>query len=84
MDVGIRELKAKLSEYVGRAAGGETLVVTDRGQPVAQLGPHPGQSVLQRGIEEGWIEPPKSVKLAPVHRFVAKHSILEVLDEDRG
>ena len=36
-DVGIRELKAKLSECVRRAAGGERIIVTDRGRPVAQL-----------------------------------------------
>lgn len=35
--VGIKELKAKLSEYVERARGGETVVVTDRGEPVAEL-----------------------------------------------
>ena len=37
--VGIKELKAKLSEYVERARGGEMVVVTDRGEPVAELVP---------------------------------------------
>ena len=35
MNVGVRELKAKLSEYLGRAASGEEVVVTDRGRMVA-------------------------------------------------
>lgn len=35
--VGLRELKAKLSDYVRRARGGETVLVTDRGQVVAEL-----------------------------------------------
>lgn len=37
--VGIKELKAKLSEYVERARGGEMVVVTDRGEAVAELVP---------------------------------------------
>jgi prevent-host-death family protein len=37
--VGIKELKAKLSEFVERARGGEMVVVTDRGEPVAELIP---------------------------------------------
>jgi prevent-host-death family protein len=37
MEVGIRELKARLSSYVARARRGETVVVTDRGRPVARL-----------------------------------------------
>ncbi len=35
--VGIRELKARLSEYVRRVRGGEEVLVTDRGEVVATL-----------------------------------------------
>jgi prevent-host-death family protein len=35
--VGIRELKNNLSAYVRAARKGETVVVTDRGEPVVQL-----------------------------------------------
>ncbi len=37
--VGLRELKAKLSDYVRRARAGEVVLVTDRGQVVAELRP---------------------------------------------
>jgi prevent-host-death family protein len=37
--IGIKELKAKLSEYVRAARAGETVLVTDRGEVVAALGP---------------------------------------------
>ena len=37
--VGIRKLKNRLSKYVARARKGQTIVVTDRGEPVAKLGP---------------------------------------------
>lgn len=37
--IGIRELKARLSRHVRRAQRGERLIVTDRGQAIATLGP---------------------------------------------
>ena len=37
--VGIRALKQNASAVVAEAAAGETIVITDRGEPVAQLMP---------------------------------------------
>ena len=37
--VGCRELKNRLGRYLARVEAGETIVVTDRGKPVAQLAP---------------------------------------------
>ncbi|HEY2995840.1 MAG TPA: type II toxin-antitoxin system prevent-host-death family antitoxin [Methylomirabilota bacterium] len=37
--VGARQLKNRLSEFLRRAAEGERITVTDRGRPVAVLGP---------------------------------------------
>jgi antitoxin (DNA-binding transcriptional repressor) of toxin-antitoxin stability system len=37
--VGLKVLKNKLSEYVRLARSGETILVTDRDQVVAELGP---------------------------------------------
>lgn len=37
--VGIRELKARLSEYLNLARRGRRIVVTDRGREIAALGP---------------------------------------------
>jgi prevent-host-death family protein len=41
MRVGIRDLKQNASAVVAEAASGETVVITDRGRPVAQLSPLP-------------------------------------------
>lgn len=84
MNVGIRELKAHLSEYVGKAANGEQFTVTDRGKPVARLAGLDGLSALDRGIEEGWITPPTRNRLEPVVRCASSRRIADVLDEDRG
>ena len=37
--VGIRELKNRLSEFLRRVADGDRITVTDRGRPVAIIGP---------------------------------------------
>jgi prevent-host-death family protein len=37
--VGSRELKTRLGTYLERVRNGETLILTDRGRPVAELKP---------------------------------------------
>jgi prevent-host-death family protein len=83
-DVGIRELKQRLSEYLDRAERGEVLRVTDRGRPKAILGPVPGRARLEDGIRDGWIRPGSGSPLAPVNRARATRRVLDVLAEDRG
>ena len=39
MEVGIRELKNRLSDYIARVMHGESVVVTEHGKPVARLEP---------------------------------------------
>ncbi len=43
MDVGVRELRQNLSVYLERIKLGETLRITERGQPVALLTPLNGE-----------------------------------------
>jgi antitoxin (DNA-binding transcriptional repressor) of toxin-antitoxin stability system len=60
--VGLKILKNKLSEYVRLAAAGETVVITDRGHVVAEIGPPRRQereSFIDRGVREGWLTPAK-------------------------
>jgi antitoxin (DNA-binding transcriptional repressor) of toxin-antitoxin stability system len=53
--VGLKVLKNKLSEYVRLAASGETILVTDRDEVVAQLMPPPETS-QRLTAEEKWAE----------------------------
>jgi len=88
--VGLKVLKNKLSEYVRAAAAGETVMITDRGKVVAKLiSPEPpkNESVIERGIREGWIRPavrgpdwpPKPM---PIEGYTLEQ-LLADLDEDR-
>jgi len=84
MEVGIRELKANLSRYVGEAAAGATIVITDRGKPVARLASIDETSHFERGIDEGWIEPARRTKLTPAQPASGVEAIASALEEDRG
>ncbi len=37
--VGTRDLKNNLSQYLRRVKAGETIIITERGKPIGQLGP---------------------------------------------
>ena len=50
--VAVAELKARLSEYLRQARAGETVVVTDRGTPVARLGPLVGGPAIDARVDE--------------------------------
>ena len=90
--VGLKTLKNKLSEYVRLAAGGETVLVTDRERVVAELVP-PRQdrspllsdAQLAQAVREGWLKPALlPVGSPPPRRPVAPlKKILAELDSDR-
>lgn len=84
-DVGVRQLKEHLSEYLDRAERGEVVRVTERGRPKALLGPVPDRQRIEAGVRDGWItQAPGSTPLRPVERWKSARSIVEALREDRG
>lgn len=84
MDMGVRELKAKLSAALQRAAAGEMITVTDRGRPIAVLGPPLGAIDLTAAADAGWLTPATAEGLQPVRRAPARMPVLDALAEDRG
>jgi len=90
--VGLKILKNRLSEYVRLAAGGETVLVTDRDRVVAELvPPRSGRSpwladaLLAEAVREGYVTAPVMVAEGPPPRLpVARLSqLLKELDQDR-
>lgn len=91
--VGLRELKNRLSEYVRVVRRGERVHVTDRGQPVAELGPPiagKGRG-LQDGLAElerrGLLRPPVAkgrARYPRQRRTVPSGTAPRLLDEERG
>ena len=79
--VGIRALKQNASAVVAEVAGGEVITITDRGRPVARLGPL-RSSALDDMIADGRARPPRrSVEEVPAPE--PGPSLSEVLSEMR-
>lgn len=91
--VGVKALKNKLSEYIRLAAGGETVLVTDRDRVVAELiAPREGRSApvddafLAEAVRRGWLTPPGMRDGLPPPRLpvAAASVLLAELDGDRA
>lgn len=91
--VGIRQLKARLSSYIGRARRGEVVQVTDRGTVVAELrSPAAGSGrgeAYDRLVAEGRLMPATKRDLRPwlarIRKLpkLPKGTAQKLLDEDR-
>ncbi|MFI5182919.1 MAG: type II toxin-antitoxin system Phd/YefM family antitoxin [Vicinamibacteria bacterium] len=85
--VGSRELKTRLGTYLRRARAGHVVVVTDRGQPVAELRPlgqgDAEESGLARLAARGTLTPRRRglTSFVPVRR--SGPSLAEAVSEDR-
>ena len=91
--VGLRELKNRLSEYVNRVKAGQPLLVTDRGQPVAELRPISAvdharlrRLSLDDLARTGLLTPgkPNHPRLYPLMKRIGRRSSSELLDQERG
>lgn len=65
--VGIRELKARLSQYLREVAAGELIEVTDRGKVVAELRP-PGSGAFESIYEARFRQMVREGRLLPASR----------------
>jgi antitoxin (DNA-binding transcriptional repressor) of toxin-antitoxin stability system len=93
--VGVRELKNRLSEYLREVRSGERVLVTDRGEVVAELGP-PGQggrepdvpaallALARRGLATLGAPGDSTVYPALQRRKRRKVTAAQLLDEERG
>jgi len=90
--VGLRELKNRLSEYVRLVRAGEHVQVTDRGQVVAELlppAPPKGRDLAaglaeleRRGLRSRTAE--GRARYARLPRLLPTGTARRLLDEDRG
>jgi len=62
MDVAVTELRAHLSEWLGRAREGDEIVITDRGVPVARLLGMTTTATLERLAADGEIGRPAAAQ----------------------
>jgi prevent-host-death family protein len=88
--VGARELKARLGRYLQAVRQGSTLVVTDRGEPVAELRPLGSNgSATDAGLAAlealGVLTRPARPRLAPFRPLRSSgRPLSEAIDEGRA
>ncbi len=85
--VGTRELKNHLSRYLQRVKAGETIIITERGNPVGQIMPiqHDLTDRLKKLAEAGMIEW-NGESLKPYQPKVvnrSEHQLSDLISEDR-
>jgi prevent-host-death family protein len=83
VEVGVRELRENLSEWLDRAAAGQDVIVTERGTPKARLTAATGEHILDRLAREGRLRratrprgplpPPVPVEGNPVTNALLAH-----------
>ena len=85
--VGIRELKARLSAYMWLVKAGATVVITERGKPVARIVPlSPSVEARVRELVQAGLvawSGRKLAPLAPVARTRGKQAVADLLLESR-
>lgn len=84
MEVGIRQLRSNLSDYLDRVRDGDEVVVTDRGSAVARIVPIVGGRALDRLVAEGLVTPcTKPTRSRPRRRVRAQGSVSDLVADQR-
>jgi prevent-host-death family protein len=86
--VGVRELKTRLGGYLQQVRQGRTLVITDRGEPVAELKPLHGADTEEARLERlkalGAVTRLENRPLAPLRPVRGRGpSVSDAIIEDR-
>ena len=83
-EVGVRELKNRLSAYLERVKAGEEIVVTDRGTPIAKLvAIDRGTERLNQLIAAGLVVPPRRPKSKARPSIKANGTVSDLLAEQK-
>ncbi len=86
MDVAVSTLRAELAEWIERVRGGEEIVVTERGTPVARLVPVTTGPLLDQLARDGVLgrpQRPSRPRARGALRVRAQGSVSDLVDEQR-
>ena len=84
MEIGVRELRGRLSEYLARVSEGDEVVVTERGVAVARIIPITGGRALDRAVAEGLVTPaPRRSRSRPERRTRSRGPVSGLVVDQR-
>jgi len=87
MDVAVSELRAHLSQWLERVRGGEEIVITDRGVPVARILGLEVTSMLEQLTQQGVIARPVGAGRPGASgrtRPRSRRPLADIVSEQRG
>jgi prevent-host-death family protein len=73
MEVAVSALRAELKSWIEKARGGEEVVITDRGVPVARLTGVASADLLSDLVREGLVTPARAER--PLHAVPAPEPV---------
>ncbi len=86
--VGVRELQTHLNRYLQLVKAGETIVITEQGEPIGLLVPShlPLEARMRALIQTGLVawSGHKLAPITPVAKVRGRRTVADLLLEDRG
>jgi prevent-host-death family protein len=87
VEAGIRELRENLRSYLDRVKNGDTILVTERGRPIARIVAADADEAFERLVRAGIITPAKRSKrpidLEGLPRLRGRPTLSDILIEQR-
>jgi prevent-host-death family protein len=83
VEVGVRELRNNLSQYLERVQSGEEVLVTDRGRAIARVLPLGAPRTLDQLVDEGLITPARQTKRRSRPPIKAAGTVSDLVSDQR-
>lgn len=83
MEIGVRELRDKLSRHLAEVQAGRTVTITDHGRAIARIVPVQRPTRLEVLREEGRIRPGRERKRPAPDPVYAAGTVSDLVDDQR-
>ena len=83
MEIGVRELRDKLSRHLAEVQQGRTVTITDHGRPIARIVPVQRPTRLEVLRDEGRIRPGRHRKRAAPDPVAPTGAVSDLVDDQR-
>jgi prevent-host-death family protein len=83
VEIGVRELRDKLSRHLAQVRQGRTVTITDHGRPIARIIPVQRPTRLETLREEGRVTPGRVAKQPAPDPVPGDGTVSDLLDDQR-
>jgi prevent-host-death family protein len=83
VEVGVRELRNNLSQYLERVQAGDEVLITERGRAIARVLPLKGERTLDRLIANGLVTPAREPKRSTSRPLKTAGTVSDLVADQR-